>query len=71
MREARERMTVVDVMMLPRPTSGETMPPKRKPDAPPMAEATPIWLRPSSMARVVVEVKMNPVNVSIRKVSDS
>ncbi len=61
------RSRVVD-MMFPMPTSGETIPPNRKPDAPKMAEAVPIIWRPSSMASVVADVRIKPKPISIRKV---
>ena len=63
-------MSVV-VIILPIPTRGDTMPPDRKPDAPNIADAVPIIMRPSSIARVVAEVRMNPMLTSMRKVGIS
>lgn len=64
------RMRVVDII-LPRPTSGDTMPPNRKPEAPKMADAVPTILRPSSIAIVVAEVRMKPMLTSIENVNIS
>ncbi len=55
----------------PMPTSGETIPPKRKPIAPQMAEAAPMAVRPSSIARVVPAGNMNPVKKRRVNVSPS
>lgn len=41
----------------PIPTKGDTIPPKRKPTAPKIAEADPDDCRPSSIAKVVEEEK--------------
>ncbi len=64
------RISVVDII-LPNPTSGETMLPDRKPTAPKTAEAVPIALRPSSIASVVAEVKINPTPTSMVNVNIS
>lgn len=52
--------------MLPIPTSGVTVPPKRKPVAPTMADAQPVSALPSDMASVVVDVNIMPVQNSVR-----
>lgn len=70
-RARREVIEAVVSMMSERPTSGETMPPKRNPVAPNMADAAPTAMRPSSIARVVVDVKMRPRERRVRNVSDS
>lgn len=58
--ENEHRVIIVSVvaMILPRPTSGETIPPNRNPVAPKIAEAAPTYERPSSMASVVAAVKI-------------
>ncbi len=56
---------IVECVILPIPTNGETIPPKRKPVDPKMAEALPIYSLPSDIARVVEEVKIMPVLVRI------
>lgn len=47
------------------------MPPKRNPEAPNRAEATPTYSRPSSIASVVEAVNINPIDMRIRIVINS
>ena len=54
----------VDDMILPIPTSGETMPPAAKHTAPKSADAVPEFSRSHSMAIAVVEVKVKPIEKS-------
>ena len=54
----------VEYIVLPRPTSGETMPPKANPAAPSRADAVPDSERVHSMASVVEVVKVRPIEKS-------
>lgn len=60
----------VDDMMLPMPTSGETIPPAAKHTAPKSADAVPEFSRSHSMAIAVVEVKVSPIEKR-RKIMNS
>lgn len=53
-------MPVVTIIF-PKPTIGETIPPKANPNAPNNAEATPAFERSQSKANVLEEVKVNPI----------
>jgi hypothetical protein len=57
--------------MVPRPTIGDTMPPKIKPIAPTMAAAAPVYLRPWSIAIDVVVVNTMPKHNSKQTVDAS
>ena len=61
----------VERSVSPRPTSGETMPPKANPEAPSSAEAVPACSRVQSMASVVEVVKVSPIQKSRAKSSAS
>lgn len=55
---AQTMIRMEDVWIIsPIPTKGDTIPPKRKPTAPKIAEADPDDCRPSSIAKVVEEEK--------------
>lgn len=58
-------------MISPIPTNGDTIPPNRNPVAPKIADAAPIYPRPSSIANVVDAVNMNPKNTSMINVRSS
>lgn len=47
-------------MILPTPTSGETIPPNANPNAPNKADAVPAFARSLSMANVLDAVKVSP-----------
>ena len=53
-------MIPVETMILPRPTSGETIPPKANPSAPSSAEAVPALSCSQSIASVLEAVKVSP-----------
>ena len=55
----------------PRPTNGDTNPPKAKETAPNKAEALPEYCRPLSIAKVVAEVKQRPRENRIPRIKHS
>ena len=62
--ELNEQMTKrspVVTIMLPKPTKGDTTPPKAKQIAPKRADAVPAFFRSLSMANVVEDVKVRPI----------
>lgn len=61
----------VETIIFPSPTSGETTPPKAKPNAPSKADAIPAFARSLSIAKVLEAVKVSPNMESNAKSSTS
>ena len=58
--EPTRKAMPVETRIFPRPTNGDTIPPKANPSAPSRAEAIPACDRSQSIAKVFEAVKVSP-----------